>query len=127
MSAKKKKDLNCAMFCGPVSGAPGSMWGTEKDKIYFADHMTPTNSSLNRAARKLKNEKKVKFVWTINGTTYVRTTDGEQTVKIHSDDDIKKIANGEPPVLRRSARCKLLSPDKTLPESKREKAITSNR
>lgn len=51
--------------------------GAEDDKMYFADHMTPTNTHLNRVARKLKAEKRVKFMWTINGTPYVRKAKGE--------------------------------------------------
>lgn len=125
MTAKKKKELSCAMFSGPASIAPGSMWGTSKDKIYFADHMTPMNSLLNREARKLKADKKVKFVWTINGTTYVKKADSEKSVKIHSTEDIQMMANETLPALRRSARRKLLSPEKTLPDSKRDKATTS--
>lgn len=125
MAAKKKKDLTCAMFGGSEVSTSSTIWGTTEDTIYFSDHMTPANSQLNREARKLKADKKVQFVWTVNGTTYIRKSKGGKSVKIHTNDDIEMVMNGFESAPRRSQRRKLLSPEKVVPESKRDKPTDS--
>lgn len=114
MSAKKKKAITCDMFLR----ANSSTWGTAKDEIFFSDHMTPTSSKLNIEAKKLRSAKLIQDVWTVNGVTYVRRARGDKSIMITSLEDIQSVADGLP---RRSRRRKLLSPEKALPESKRDK------
>ena len=116
LKLKKQKSLNCAMLNStPLLNSVN--WGAENDLIYFNDHMTAANKKLNDDARKLRGDKKVQFVWTMNGTTFVKKEKGVPATRILSDLDIQKIS-GEP---RRSQRRKLISPEKTVPEPKKDK------
>lgn len=112
LKQKKKISLNCAMFDGPESSNDQSKWGAATDLIYFGDHMTPASKKMFNEAKKLRTENQVKFVWTTNGTTYVRGDEGQPAQRIYSETDLER-------TLRRSARRKLMSPDKQLPDPKR--------
>uniref|UniRef100_A0A8D9EYV8 FP protein C-terminal domain-containing protein n=1 Tax=Cacopsylla melanoneura TaxID=428564 RepID=A0A8D9EYV8_9HEMI len=60
-----------------------------ENKLYFNDHLTPTNSKLFFEARKLYKTKKIKGAWTSNGTVLVRRDENSQPIKIHHMDDLK--------------------------------------
>lgn len=124
LKMKKKTSLNCSMFNGPQSADTALTWGAASDVIFFGDHLTTTNNQLLRSARKLREDQKVQFVWIHNGTTFVRRAEGEAAVRILTADDINQVGEGILP--RRSTRRKLISPEKSVPDPKKDKRNVVN-
>ncbi|KAL1446927.1 hypothetical protein WDU94_013892 [Cyamophila willieti] len=58
-------------------------------KLYFNDHLTPTNSKLFFEARKLYKAKKIHGTWTSNGTVVVKREDNSHPIKVHHMKDLK--------------------------------------
>lgn len=58
-------------------------------RVYFNDHLTPTNDKIFYEARKLVKAKQIKAAWTYAGNIYVKRTESSDGVKIQHMNDLK--------------------------------------
>lgn len=79
MQKLKDSDLNCSKF-----NNNGVAWGSQADKIYISDHLTPTNSKIFYQARKLKKCSKIKYAWSKFGQIYVKKDDDSRAYHMKS-------------------------------------------
>uniref|UniRef100_A0A8D8Y1M0 FP protein C-terminal domain-containing protein n=1 Tax=Cacopsylla melanoneura TaxID=428564 RepID=A0A8D8Y1M0_9HEMI len=66
------------------------MAGEEKI-VYINEHLTRNKKSIMFEARKLKNEKGYKFLWTRNGKIFIRKEERSHVIELRCIDDLEKI------------------------------------
>lgn len=86
IAAKRGKNLNCENI-----SVGGKKLGSEADKIYVDEHLTIYNSRLFAAARKLKLNGKIKFVWVKNGQILLREKEKAPVHRIKHEGHISKL------------------------------------
>ena len=78
MSKEKLKDFNHQL--------------DPKERIYINEHLSPENKRLFAMAVKKKHELNFKFVWTKNGSIFMKKNESSVTHKIISDEDIDNVS-----------------------------------
>lgn len=59
--------------------------------VYINESLTKKRRQLFNAARKVKNEKKYKYLWVRNGKLFMRKDDGDKVIIINNDTDLTKL------------------------------------
>lgn len=86
MEKKKKLNIHRAMF-----STNNVEWGNEQQGIFINDNLTAENATIYFHARKLKQIKKMKYVWTKMGKIYVKKDDGDRAIQVKSVKQILSI------------------------------------
>ena len=63
----------------------------EPKRVYVNEHLSPTNKMLFALATKKKHELSYKFVWSKNGTVFMRKDTNTETIRITSVEDIEQV------------------------------------
>ena len=61
-----------------------------QNNIYLAESLTERNKALFRSCLNVKRDKSYKFIWTLNGTIYLRKDENSDAIKIKSTEDLPK-------------------------------------
>uniref|UniRef100_A0A8D8YTP8 FP protein C-terminal domain-containing protein n=1 Tax=Cacopsylla melanoneura TaxID=428564 RepID=A0A8D8YTP8_9HEMI len=59
--------------------------------IFINEHLTPQRKQLMYEARKIKEEKGYKFLWTKGGKIFIRKDENSRTIQLYSLEDLDKI------------------------------------
>ena len=59
-----------------------------QNNIYLAESLTERNKALFRSCLNVKRDKSYKFIWTLNGTIYLRKDENSDAIKIKSTEDL---------------------------------------
>uniref|UniRef100_A0A8D8Y720 L1 transposable element RRM domain-containing protein n=1 Tax=Cacopsylla melanoneura TaxID=428564 RepID=A0A8D8Y720_9HEMI len=65
--------------------------GTADRPVYIYEQLSPRRKKLLYEAKKLKQEKQYKYVWTREGKIFMRKEDTSNPIRLQSLDDLKKI------------------------------------
>ena len=57
-------------------------------KIYINEHLSPHNRYLFNLALKRKKEKGYRFLWTKNGTVFLKEDEGSEVLKVVNENDL---------------------------------------
>lgn len=71
---KKKKQINCSEVT-----VNGTKLGSNKNTVYFGEHLAPINAKLAYIARKLVKKNELAQSWTSNGKVFVRKSGANET------------------------------------------------
>lgn len=77
----KRSKLTTRIFSEALTESP----------VYISENMTPSFANLYRAARRMKNENLVKFVWFRNNKLYIRVSEDANPVVIDDEGDLEKL------------------------------------
>lgn len=86
MKEKKRKLLNCSEI-----NVNGEKLGTERDIIFFGEHLGPLNARIYYIARRLTKQKLFVHCWTRNGKTFVRKEEGDSPYIINHESNFAEI------------------------------------
>lgn len=67
--------------------------GSDKQFIYFDEHLTKQTADLYYAARQLRKMQLVKYVWIRRGKLYAKKRDGDQPTRITTRRKLKNLPN----------------------------------
>lgn len=65
--------------------------GPSHARLYINESLTPLNRKMYAAAKNLKSEGKIKYLWVRNGRVYTRVRDGGERILISKEEDLSNI------------------------------------
>lgn len=78
--------------------------------VYAGDHLMQKAATILREAKVMRNAGEVKYVWTKNGEVFVRTEDGEQSIRVKQLEDLSKLRDEHHETANRKRQINQLSP-----------------